>query len=77
VRTPPLNRAGLTRLAVAVLRLAEEDLDHGDPFLTSYAEDFLFGDDEMPLMRWLLLTGCVDFDAFRDGILRKRKKLAA
>lgn len=77
MRTPAINRAALTRLAVAVLRLAEEDLDHPDAFIREYAEDWLFGKDETPLLRWLLLTGCYDVDQFRASLLRKRKKLAA
>jgi hypothetical protein len=71
------TEAKSARLAVEVLRLAVEDLDHADKFLRDYAEDFLFGDDEIPLLRWLLRIGCTDVDSFRDSVARKRKKKAA
>jgi len=77
VRTKAFNRKGYALLAVAVVRQAEEDLDHEDAFIREYAEDWLFGKDEIPLLRWLLRLGCSDADAFRDSLLRKRKKLAA
>jgi hypothetical protein len=71
------TEAKSTRLAAEVLRLAVEDLDHADKFLRDYAEDFLFGDDEIPLLMWLLRIGCTDVDSFRDSVARKRKKMAA
>ena len=75
-----MTQAQLARLATAVIQQAVVDLDHGNAFIREYAEDFLFGDDEVPLLMWLVRTGCTDIDGFRDDLLRKsrvRKKIAA
>ena len=72
-----MSKAKHARLAAEVLRQAVEDLDNADVEISAHAENFLFGDDEMPLLRWLLRAGSFEVDDFRYSVRRLRKKLAA